>query len=186
MATLTITPETFTMVLFDAAVLRATAEELIDRIALPSGTEVHLEVQESIPLGRTHLTLAGTTVTCVIEGGAFEDPKRPRQLSVAGVQNTFGRLILRARDMLDPAFGTPPADDQLTLAQRVAWDAYSEGRLHRMGYPQRTPRRRYHFRMRHGFSDVADRVFDRLWEAGSLTWADLDAACAETATAVPA
>jgi hypothetical protein len=34
--------------------------------------------------------------------------------------------------------------------------------------------------MRHGFSDAADRVFDRLWTSDTLTWADLEAACAET------
>ena len=34
-------------------------------------------------------------------------------------------------------------------------------------------RRRYAFRLRHGFSDAADRAFDRLWTASDLTWADI-------------
>ncbi|MEY2567573.1 MAG: hypothetical protein QOE35_2102, partial [Actinomycetota bacterium] len=34
-----------------------------------------------------------------------------------------------------------------------------------------------------GFSDAADTAFARLWDADSLTWADIEAACAETAAA---
>ena len=55
------------------------------------------------------------------------------------------------------------------------------GRSERLGYNPSRQRRLYHFRNRHGFSDVADAVFDRLWSADGLSWADLQAACAETA-----
>jgi hypothetical protein len=41
-------------------------------------------------------------------------------------------------------------------------------------------RRLYHFRNRHGFSDVADAAFARLWDASGLTWADIQAVCDET------
>ena len=44
-------------------------------------------------------------------------------------------------------------------------------------------RRLYQFRNRHGFTDVADAVFQRLWEGEGLTWADLERACDETAAA---
>jgi hypothetical protein len=186
MAKLTVSPETFTMVLFDADEIRSVGEELIDRIGLPDDLDIRLEIDEPVPLGRMYLTVDGRSVLCKVEGGAFEDPKRPRRLSPGNVQNGFGRLLLRVRDMLDPAFGTPPADGEMTLAERVAWDTYSEGRLDRLGYSQRQPRRRYHFRMRHGFTDVADRVFERLWAADSLTWSDIAAACVETTAATPA
>ena len=36
-------------------------------------------------------------------------------------------------------------------------------------------RRLYHFRNRHGFTDAADAAFQRLWEAESLTWDEIDA-----------
>jgi hypothetical protein len=50
----------------------------------------------------------------------------------------------------------------------------------RLGYPVQRQRRLYHFRNRHGFSDTADVVFERLWQAEGLTWADIQAACDET------
>ena len=75
--------------------------------------------------------------------------------------------------------GEGPEDD-LTLTQSTAWDAYTIGRLARLGHTVQRQRRLYQFRNRHGFSDIADAVFDRLWNASDLTWADIDAACAET------
>jgi hypothetical protein len=73
-------------------------------------------------------------------------------------------------------------EDALTLPQMVAWDTTAMGRLHALGYDTQEPRRRYAFRNRHGFSDVADGVFNRLWTSTEPTWADVDAACKETAT----
>jgi hypothetical protein len=57
----------------------------------------------------------------------------------------------------------------------------------RLGIITARPQRRiYHFRVRHGFNDTVDRVFQRLWDADGLTWADLVAASAEAAgEAVP-
>jgi hypothetical protein len=98
------------------------------------------------------------------------------------VVDVLGRLFHRLADRLNPRFADAPADDELTLAQATAWDAYAVGRCAQVGYAPQKQRRLYHFRNRHGFTDVADRVFERLWSAapGSLGWADLDAACAET------
>jgi hypothetical protein len=93
----------------------------------------------------------------------------------------LGRLFFRIRDRLDPAFGEPPPDSELSLAQSTAWDAYAVGRAVRLGYPASRQRRLYRFRNRHGFSDTADAVFDRLWNAEGLTWADIQAAVDETA-----
>jgi hypothetical protein len=127
------------------------------------------------------MNVDGRNVRIDIEGGALEDPRKLRQLSEYNVQQVLGRLFFRAADRLSLTFGdAPPSDEALSLAQRAAWDTYAEGRLERLGYAPRQHRRRYHFRMRHGFTDVADRVFDRLWSGDNLTWADLEAACAET------
>jgi hypothetical protein len=60
----------------------------------------------------------------------------------------------------------------------VAWDVYGSARLVRLGhfhYNQRQ-RRLYHFRNRHGFTDVADAAFEQLWSGDGLTWDDLVAA----------
>ena len=74
----------------------------------------------------------------------------------------------------------PDEGDELTLAQATAWDTYSVGRMARLGYPVQRQRRLYHFRNRHGFSDTADAVLERLWNADGLGWADIESACAET------
>src|SRR5207302_998186 len=75
------------------------------------------------------------------------------------------------------------ADETLSMAQSVAWTVYSEGRCERLGLPTQKARWRYHFRNRHGFSDVADAAFDRLWAGEGLTWAAIEAVCEETAKA---
>jgi hypothetical protein len=47
------------------------------------------------------------------------------------------------------------------------------GRLERLGYRAQRPRRLYHFRNRHGFTDDADAAFDQLWASRPATWAEL-------------
>ncbi|MNC96427.1 hypothetical protein D3C83_137930 [compost metagenome] len=70
-------------------------------------------------------------------------------------------------------------DAGLTAAEHTAWDAYAVGRYaRRAGIDGGRGRRRYAFRIRHGFSDAADRAFDQLWTASDLTWADIDRICA--------
>lgn len=182
MAEITLTPEQFVMTQFDGARIVALAADVCDRIGLPSDLPVAIEVDERTPLGRTRI-VSVDPVSLHVEGGAFEDPKRLRQLSERNVQEVLGRLLLRVRDRRDPNFGAPPPDDELSLPQTVAWDAYAVGRAVRAGLPGARPRRLYHFRNRHGFTDVADLVFARLWDADGLTWADLDQACEETAAA---
>jgi hypothetical protein len=172
-----ITPETFTMVFYDAAEIVATAERLLAEIGRPD-LAVWLEVDETTPAGRARVESVDPVVLTV-EGGAFEDPKRPRHLSPEGTADVLGRLLLRVRDRLDPAFGEPPADDDLDLALSVAWDCYCVGRLARAGHRSQRQRRLYHFRNRHGFTDAADAAFERLWHAEDLTWAEIEAISAE-------
>ena len=174
--TVSVAPEKFNLVNYDAAEIASIVGELAKAIGLPDDLDITIEVDESTPLGRA--TIASTeplVITC--ESGALEDPKRPRTLSRTGSADVLGRLLFRVRDRLDPTFGDPPADSDLTLPQSVAWDAYCVGRLVRLGYKHYDNRQRrlYHFRNRHGFSDAADEAFDRLWTADHLTWADITA-----------
>ena len=184
--TITVAPETFTLVSYDAAEIASIIDELIAAIGLPSDLDVRLEVDESTPLGRA--TVASIDPLLItVESGALEDPKRPRNLSRTGSADVLGRLLYRVRDRLDPSFGDPPDDDKLTLPQSVAWDAYCVGRLVRLGFIHYDNRQRrlYHFRNRHGFSDAADDAFERLWMADGLTWADVTA-LSDGAVATPA
>ena len=182
MAKITVTPTQFTMVNFAAAAIASRAEGVADKVGLPADLEIRVEVDETTPLGRTKLASVDPAVVQV-QSGAFEDAKALRQLSDRAVVDVLGRIFHRLLDRLDPRFADAPADDGLTLAQATAWDAYAVGRCEQLGYAPQKQRRLYHFRNRHGFNDVADRVFERLWTspAGSLSWADLEAACAETA-----
>jgi hypothetical protein len=122
-------------------------------------------------------------VTLLVESGAFEDAKHPRHLSDRGVRSVVGRLLFRARDRLDPSFAQAPRDGEMPLRLHAAWDVYAVGRCARLGLRTQKERRRYHFRIRHGFTDAADEAFDRLWDAEGLGWADLEAVCEETRAA---
>jgi hypothetical protein len=84
---------------------------------------------------------------------------------------------------LSGRFDDAPADADLSIAQYAAWDTYAVGRCERLGLPVSRQRRLYHFRIRHGFTDVADTVFERLWTADGLSWADVAAASDEAAGA---
>jgi len=177
MPSVTVTPDEFKFVFFDAGQITAVTEKLLGEIGLDR--DVTIEIDESTPLGRAKVASLDPIVIAA-ESGAFEDAKRPRHQSDRAVADVVGKWLLRAKDRLDPAFGTPPEDDELTLAQTTAWDTYCVGRLARLGYPVQRQRRLYHFRNRHGFSDLADAAFERLWTAEGLTWADIQAVCDET------
>ncbi|MDQ3385022.1 MAG: hypothetical protein M3503_03265 [Actinomycetota bacterium] len=183
MAAVTVTPDEWQYVAFDSARIAAVAEKLLGEIGLD--VDLTIEVDETTPMGRVS-TSSVEPLVLAVESGAFEDAKRPRQLSEQAVADVLGRLLHRCRDRLDPAFGDPPADAALSLQQSTAWDAYAVGRCARLGYPVQRQRRLYHFRNRHGFNDVADAAFARLWDAQGLTWSDIQAVCDETATATSA
>jgi hypothetical protein len=175
LARVCVRPDTFTLVDFEAADIVRLAAEVAEGVGLPADVELVLDVDEATPFGSTSAAIDAKTVTLSVEGGAFEDPKAIRQLSEAGTRLVLGRLLFRVRDRLDPAFGDPPPDLELTFAQHAAWDAYAVGRFARLaGVSGGRDRRRYAFRLRHGFTDAADRAFDRLWGGEGLTWADLE------------
>ena len=182
MARITITPEQFHFVTFDQARRVELATRVADVAGLPEDLEIRIEVQEQTPLGRVRLASVEPVVVTV-EGGAFENAKKPRSMSESSVLDVLARVFFRVRDRLDPAFGDPPGEDELTILQLTAWEVTCEGRAERGGLTPAQPRRRYHFRNRHGFTDVADAVFDRLWTATDPAWSDIEAACVETATA---
>lgn len=182
MAKVVVTPEEFSFVSFDAARVADLTGKIADKVGLPADIEVRIEIDEASPLGRTRLESLDPIIISV-EGGALEDAKRPRHLSDRSVIDVIGRLLFRAKDRLDPGFAGAPPDAELTLQQHTAWDVYAVGRCDRAGWAPQRQRRVYHFRNRHGFTDAADRVFERLWNAEGLSWIDLEAACAETAAA---
>ena len=179
-----VSPDEFHLVKYDAQEIAAIVSELADRVGLGE-RDIVIEVDEKTPLGSSAV-VSLDPITITVESGGLEDAKRLRHLSRESVEGVIGRHLMRAKDRLDPSFGVPPADDDIPIEQYTAWDTYAVGRLDRLGFPSQRERRRYHFRIRHGFTDAADRVFDRLWTAENLTWADIEAASAEALVAKPA
>jgi hypothetical protein len=178
----TVDPPAFSIVHYDAGRIAAVVTEVAALAGLPDDVLIEVAVDEQNPFGKTATFVDGAVVKIQIEGGAFEDTQRLRQFSEANARLVLGRLLFRVADRLDPDFGDPPADPDLTPAEHTAWDAYAVGRYaRREGIDGGRGRRRYAFRIRHGFSDAADRAFDRLWTASDLTWADLQAICAASA-----
>jgi hypothetical protein len=179
MASVTVAPDTFELVDFDAAEIAALASEVCDTLGLPADARLHIEIDEAVMLPRVEgVSVTGSEVTVKVTGGALEDQRRARQLSAERTRNTLAQVLLRAGDRLTPAFADAPTDAELTTAQASAWDTYTDGRLARMGIAARRPRRLYHFRLRHGFTDQVDTIFDHLWNGESLTWDEVEAASA--------
>jgi hypothetical protein len=175
-------PERFTLVNYSPDDVVRLAGEEAARVGLPESTPVALEVDEALPnpLSGWVADLAdGGEARVWVSGGDFEDPRYRLALSEPLARRTLAMAFLRIVDRLGPCAAAPP-EGELTDRQRAAWDVWAEGRVARLGVPSHPTRRRYHFRLAHGFNDVADAVFDRLWAAGALTWADLEAAGAET------
>jgi|SRR5918999_3227683 hypothetical protein len=175
----TVDPPAFSFVDYDPGRIATVAAEVAALAGIPDDVRIEVVVDEQSPFGKTSTVVDGRSVRIAVEGGAFEDTQRFRQFSEENARLVLGRLLFRAADRLDPAFGDPPPDPELSAAEHSAWDAYAVGRYARKaGVKARPGRRRYAFRIRHGFSDAADRAFDRLWSASDLTWADIQAICA--------
>jgi hypothetical protein len=172
----TVDPPTFTFVDYDPGRIATVVAEIGALVGLPEDVRIEVAVDEENPFGKTSTVVDGRSVTIAVEGGAFEDPQRLRQFSEDNARLVLGRLLFRVGDRLNPAFGDPPPDGELTPAQHTAWDAYAVGRYARLaGVDGGRGRRRYAFRLRHGFNDAADRAFDRLWAASDLTWGQIEA-----------
>ena len=169
--TVSVTPANFSFVDFDADLIRRIGDGLLEVLSIDR--PVHVEVDETTPLGRVR-TEIGDTITVRVESGAFEDSRKPRQQSEEATTANLGRALLRARDRISGGFGEAPADDELSLRQIAAWETYCVGRLSRMGVPVNQQRWKYNFRNRHGFTDVADAAFERIWSTDGLTWGELE------------
>lgn len=179
---ITVTPDPFHLVLFDSEQIRAVIADVAAQVEFPRGVDVLLTVDEALP----HPILA--TFADVVDGhaelwaagGNFEARDRPRAFSEPHAHAEIAHMLLRAKDRLCDGFEAAPPEAELTLGERAAWDAYTWGRLARLGHPVHVQKRRYDFRMQHGFTDAADAAFGQLWRAESMTWPGVREICAAT------
>ncbi len=186
MARVSVSPETFTLVNFEASTIAGIAEEVAVAVGLADDVAVTITVDEAAMLGKAQSRVDDGSVVVEATGAAFESLRKAREFDEVRCRSILGQALLRARDRLDPAFGDPPADDVLPVQLEVAWATTIEGRLHRLGIIAGRPQRRiYHFRVRHGFSDEVDRTFQQLWDGDYLTWPEIEAASAAVCEPAP-
>ena len=182
MAKVSVEPSEYHFVAFDSAVIAKNVAEVADLVGLPADAAIVVNIDESTPLGRALVT-SFDPITIEVEGGAFENAKAPRQMSERSVRDVTSKLLFKVSDRLSGRFGNAPPESEVPLAHAVAWDVYAVGRAARAGIQVSKPRRLYHFRNRHGFTDVADAAFETLWNADEFTWEQLDALVQDVAAA---
>jgi hypothetical protein len=181
-ARVTVTPDPFTLIAYDAAEIAAIVEDVAALIGLPPEVEISVEVDEELfaPLVGHFADVVDGRVIVWISGANLEDNRRPRNFSPDQARRDFTIALLRANDRLSDDYADAPADSQLSRAARAAWDVHAVGRAQRLGLPVRRQAQLYEYRLQHGFSDVADAAFERLWSAPSMTFAAIEEICAET------
>ena len=182
MAKVSVEPTEFHYVNFDAAQIVTLIEGVADLVGIAPDAQVEVKIDESTPLGRA-LVSSVDPIVIDVEGGAFESPKAPRQMSERSVRDVMARLLFKVQDRLSGRFANAPAEGEVPLPQVVAWDVYAVGRAARAGIEVSKSRRLYHFRNRHGFNDVADAAFETLWNASDMTWDELNALVEDVAAA---
>lgn len=176
-AKVTVSPEEFAFVKYDATEIAAIVAELAERLEIAN--PIRVVVDETTPLAKVYEEIdaasSDATITLHAESGALEDRKHPMSFSPTGARESLGRILLRAHDRMRPDFADAPGDLDLTLEQNAAWDTYCAGRLARMGVKTNQQRWRYNHRNRFGFSNDVDAAFDRLWSSDDLGWSDISA-----------
>jgi hypothetical protein len=182
-----VTPETFTLVDYDAGVIAELTEELAAKTGFPDDIDITVDIDEELPLPLTGATadIGDGRAALWFSGANFEDGRHRKHFDEPVARTELTVALLRAADRLGPGFADAVADEELSDAHRHAWEVWAEGRAARLGERTRRVRRLYHFRLYNGFTDVADAAFDRLWSADALTWSGLEAICAECAAADP-
>jgi hypothetical protein len=176
--TVTVAPRAFHYVVFDAEAIELAVANVLALVDMTE-RDVHIDIDEASPaVSMRTVGVSPGAIALQAGSGAFEDTRRPRHFSADVTATTIGRVLLRIRDREDPGFADAPDDGTLSQAQSSAWDTWSMTRLARLGLRVHEPRWRYSYRNRHGFTDAADRSFDRIWTAATLTWADLAAVSA--------
>ena len=182
MTSITVTPDPFTLIGYDAAEIRTLVEEAAALAEIPPGADIALSVDEELfaPLTGHMSDVVDGRIVLWISGGNFEDNKRPTYFSADQARADLAVMMLRAKDRLSDDFAAAPPDAELSRGERAAWDTYAVGRARRLGIDARRSRQLYDFRLQHGFTDVTDAAFERCWEADHITWDGIREICKET------
>jgi hypothetical protein len=180
-----VTPDPFTLIAYDVAEITAIVEDAAALVGVPSDVDIDLTVDEELfaPLTGHMSDAVDGRAELWISGANFEDSRRPRHFSAEQARRDLAIMLLRAKDRLSDDFAAAPSEGELTRAERAAWDVYAVGRAERLGITVRRQKQLYDYRLQHGFTDVADAAFDRLWNAQMMTWDGIREICKETGAA---
>lgn len=183
--TVCVRPDPFTLIAYDAKEIGSIVEDVAAVVGISPSVDIDVEVDEELfaPLTGHTTDLVDGRVKLWISGGNIEDSKRPRTFSPEQARRDFSVMLLRALDRLSEDYAGAPPDGEMTRGERAAWDVYAVGRAGRLGLPVRRQAQLYEFRLQHGFTDVADAAFERLWDAEHVTWAGIREICKETGAA---
>ncbi len=182
---ITVKPDPFHLIMFDAGVIRDLVEEIAGSLGVPTATNIQLTVDEEIPMPIV------ATMADVVDGGydlwctgaCFEARNKSRAFSEAHARAEITGMILRANDRVSGGFENAPADSELLPGERIAWDCYTMGRVASLGHKVHIQKRLYDFRLQHGFTDAADAAFDRLWNTSATAFEAISEVCVETGAA---
>ncbi len=185
MSRVTVTPDPFTLIPFDAPTIASLVEDVAALVEFPPGVEIDVEVDEELfPPLTGHMTdVVDGRAVLWISAANLEDTRQPRTFAPEQARSDLAVMLLRAKDRLSEDFADAPRDRELTRGERVAWDIYAIGRVERLGMDVRRQRELYDFRLQHGFTDVADSAFERCWNAPTMTFAGIREVCKETGAA---
>jgi hypothetical protein len=181
----TVTPDPFTLIPFDAPTIASLLEDVAAQVEFPPAVEIALEVDEELfpPLTGHMADVVDGRAALWISAANLEDTRSPRTFAPEQARTDFAVMLLRAKDRLSADFADAPGDRELSRGERVAWDVYAIGRSERLGLAVRRQRELYDFRLQHGFTDVADAAFERCWNAPTMTYAGIREICKETGAA---
>ncbi len=185
MSRVTVSPDPFTLIAYDAAEIAAIVEDIAALLEVPSDVRISVEVDEELfaPLVGHTSDAEDRHIGIWISGGNFEDNRRPRCFSAEQARRDLLIAMLRGTDRLGEGFRAAPPDGELSRGERAAWDVFAVGRAGRRGVKVRRQASLYEFRLQHGFTDVADAAFDRLWNAERFTWEGIREVCKATGAA---
>jgi hypothetical protein len=171
----TVSPETFSLVEYDADRIAEITREVAARLQLSN--PISVAVDETTPLAKMSAEIdtasSDTTIVVKVQSGALEDTKNLTTFDDEHARRSLTKVMLRAVDRLRDEFADAPPDLELTNEQNAAWDAYCGGRMERLGLAPTKQAYLYDFRNRFGFGDDVDALFERIWAADELGWHDL-------------
>ncbi len=188
MGRVTVTPDPFTLIAYDAAEIAAIVEDVAALVGIaeqrrhPSGRRRRaVRAARGALVRRRRRPHRALDLGCQLRGQppaahllARAGPPRPHDRVAAGQGPALARLRRRA--------ARRPAHPR--RAGCVGRLRRRSGRPPRLGgLPVRHQAQLYEFRLQHGFSDVADAAFERLWESPSTSFAAIQEICAETGAA---